>query len=282
MKSLNRLTQVEKADRLRQLHFGPRLLLLPNAWDVASARIFEEAGFPAIGTTSAGIAASLGYPDGQRIPREEMLSVVRRIARSVSVPVTADVEAAYGLTAEDVAATARAVVESGAVGLNLEDVTCDDESTLVDIPLQMEKIRAIQNASAKLGVPLVINARTDIYLLGMGDPATRLARTVERLNAYRQAGADCLFAPAVRDAETIGKLAGKLDGPLNVLAGPGIPAVAELERLGVARMSVGSGPMRATLGLTQRVARELRDEGTCRLMLEGAMPYAEMNALFQD
>ena len=282
MKSLTRLTQAEKAYLLRQLHFGPPLLLLPNAWDVASARIFEEAGFPAIGTTSAGIAASLGYPDGQRIPREEMLSVVRRIARAVSVPVTADMEAAYGLTAENVAATARLVVESGAVGLNIEDVTGDDESTLVDIPLQMEKIRAIHNAASKLGVPLVINARTDIYLLGIGDPSTRLARSVERLNAYRQAGADCLFAPAVRDAETIGQLAGKLNGPLNVLAGPGIPAVAELERLGVARMSVGSGPMRATLGLTQRIAKELRDAGTCRLMLEGAMPYAEMNALFRD
>lgn len=271
-----------KTEHLRRLHFGPRLLVLPNAWDVASARIFEDAGFPAIGTTSAGIAASLGYPDGQRIPRGEMLSVVARIARAVSVPVTADVEAAYGLTVQDVVATARAVVESGAVGLNLEDVTGDDENGLVDIALQMEKIQAIHDASAEMGVPLVINARTDIYLLGIGDPATRLARTVQRLNGYRQAGADCLFAPAVRDAETIDQLVRKLDGPLNVLAGPGMPAVAELERLGVARMSVGSGPMRATLGLTQRIAKELREEGACRLMLEGAMPYAEMNALFRS
>lgn len=278
----DRRKQAEKAARFRELHRGPRLLILPNAWDVASARIFEDLGFTAIGTTSAGIAASLGYPDGQRISRSEMLEMVSRIANAVSIPVTADMEAGYGLSPDDLAATARAVIESGAIGMNLEDATGDDERSVVETDLQARKIEAIRQMASSLGVPLVLNARTDLYhLMGAGDPATRFARTVERLNIYRRAGADCLFVPGVRDAETIGRLARGLDGPLNVLAGPGMPPVAELQRIGVARLSVGSGPMRATLGLTRRIGRQLLDEGTYTLILEGAIPYAEVNELLR-
>jgi 2-methylisocitrate lyase-like PEP mutase family enzyme len=278
----DRRKQAEKAARFRELHHGPRLLILPNAWDVASARIFEDLGFTAIGTTSAGIAASLGYPDGQRISRSEMLEMVSRIANAVSIPVTADMEAGYGLSPDDLAATARAVIESGAIGMNLEDATGDDDRLLVEPALQARKIEAIRQMASSLGVPLVLNARTDLYhLMGAGDPATRFDRTVERLTSYRRAGADCLFVPGVRDAETIGRLARGVNGPLNVLAGPGMPPVAELQRLGVARLSVGSGPMRATLGLTRRIGRQLLDEGTYTLILEGAIPYAEVNELLR-
>jgi 2-methylisocitrate lyase-like PEP mutase family enzyme len=262
---------MQKTDAFRKLHQGPRILVLPNAWDVASARIFENAGFPAIGTSSAGVAFSLGLPDGQRIGGAEMIGIVKRIASAVSIPVTGDMESGYG----DPVATAKALVDAGAAGMNLEDVAGDEATSLLGVNAQtriIEKIRAATD--------LVINARTDIYLMAIGDPATRFERTVERLNAYRKAGADCLFAPGVRDADTIGKLAEAVDGPLNILAVAGAPAVAELERLGVARVSVGSGPMRAAMGLTERIARELLDRGTYTSMTENAMAYVDANRLF--
>jgi len=257
---------------LRELHQGPHILVLPNAWDVASARIFEEAGFPALATSSAGVANMLGYPDGEKIPGDEMIAMAARIARALRVPVTADVEAGYG----DPVRTAQALVDAGVAGMNLEDTLAHDPGSLVDLSVQTGAIAQIR---AKTDV--VINARCDIYLAGIGDPATRFERIVERLNAYRKAGADCLFAPGVRDAETIGRLASAVNGPLNVLVGPGTPPAAELERLGARRVSVGSGPMRATMGLTQRIAKELHDRGTYSF-LEVAMPYVDANRLFDE
>ena len=273
--------QAELARQFLELHHGPKILVLPNAWDVASARIFEDAGFPAIGTTSAGIANSFGYPDGQKIPREEMLAAVRRIAEAVEVPVTADVEAGFGTTPEQVADTARAVIAAGAVGMNLEDGAEAKPDFLEDLSRQKEIIRAVLEATARANVPFVLNARTDIFLYGMGPAETRLARTIERLNAYHAAGAQSLFAPGVKDKETILQLSRGLHGPLNILATVGTPSVAELQKLGVARVSVGSGPMRATLGFLDRMARQLHVEGDFRVMTEGAFPYAEANRLFE-
>src|SRR5713226_3751916 len=273
--------QSELARQFLALHDGRRTLLLPNAWDVASARIFEDAGFPAVGTSSAGVAFALGYPDGQKISRGEMLAVVHRIAEAVHIPVTADVEAGYGAKSEDVAETAREVIAAGAVGMNLEDTVDDRPDILADVSLQTEKIRAVVETSARAGVPLVLNARTDVFLAGIGAPETRLARTIERLNAYRDAGAQCLFAPGVKDKETIAQLVSGVHGPLNILGTAGTPPVAELEKVGVARVSVGSGPMRAALGLIARIARQLREEGSFSLMTDGAMTYADANRLFE-
>lgn len=261
----------EKTALLRKLHAGPAILVLPNAWDAASARIFERAGFPALGTTSAGVANSLGYPDVQKVSRGEMLAVIERVVKAVNVPVTGDVEAGYG----DPLSTALALADIGAAGMNLED-SLGETGELADIACLtsvIEKIRARTD--------LVINARSDVYLMAVGDPATRFERIVERLNAYRKAGADCLFAPGVRDAETIAKLAKAIHGPLNILATAGTPSTPELERLGVARVSIGSGAMRATMGLTERIAAELLGQGTYASMTEGAMPYADANKLFE-
>ncbi len=265
--------QVRKAEELRKLHEGPRVLVLPNAWDVASARVLEELGYPAIATTSAGVAFALGYPDGQRLSRDEMLAVVARIARAVRVPVTADMEAGYGITPKDMAETAKAIVAAGAVGLNLEDVTGDTESSQVDTVLQVEKIRAIS---------LVINARTDGYLMPIGPEATRFERTVERLRAYRAAGADCVFAPGVKERELIEKLVKAVAAPLNILVTPGCPSIPELQKIGVARASVGSGVMRSTLGLVRRIGKELLETGTYSTVFEGAIPFAEVNALLEQ
>jgi 2-methylisocitrate lyase-like PEP mutase family enzyme len=271
--------QPQKAEQLRQLHYGPNILVLPNAWDVASARILEELGFPAIATSSAAVAFSLGYPDGQRISREEMLGVVAKITNAVRVPVTADMEAGYGITPEDMADMAKALVAAGAVGLNLEDVTGSEESSHVDTALQVEKIHSIREISASLGVPLVINARTDIYLMPIGPAATRFERTVERLRAYREAGADCLFAPGVCDAETIAKLVKALDAPLNILVTVGTPPLKELEKIGVARASIGSGTMRAAMGAVRRLGKELLKTGTYSSLFDGAVPFAELNQM---
>jgi 2-methylisocitrate lyase-like PEP mutase family enzyme len=251
--------------------------VLPNVWDVASARIVEEAGFPAIATTSAGIAYSLGYPDGQHISREEMVARVARIARAVKVPVTADIEAGYGSSPEDAAKTTRELVQAGAVGMNLEDTSGDPEHPLLDLQLAVAKIKAVRVAAAELRVPMVVNARTDVYLLP-GDPDTQYSEALRRLTAYRDAGADCVFAPGLKDAETIGRLVNAVQCPLNILAVAGTPSVPELEKLGVARVSLGSSPMRATLGLLRRMAEELKTAGTYNA-LEGAVPYAEVNQL---
>src|SRR5258708_2548726 len=267
-----------KALQFRQLHRGPGILILPNAWDVASARIFEEAGFPAIATTSAGIAFSLGYPDGQRIPREEMLARIGRIARAVHVPVTADIEAGYGSGAEDAAITTRELIQAGAVWMNLEDASGQSHRPLIDLQLAVEKIEAVRAAALQMRAQIVVNARTDVYLLPGGDPDADYSEALRRLVAFRQAGADCVFAPGLKDAGTIGRLVKAVDCPLNILAVPGAPSIPQLEKLRVARVSVGSGPMRATLGLLRKVAEELKTSGTYGAM-EGAGPYAEANKL---
>jgi 2-methylisocitrate lyase-like PEP mutase family enzyme len=269
-------TQNEKAEFFRTLHRIPEILVLPNAWDCAGARIFELAGFPAIATSSAGIAFSLGYSDGERIPPELMLAIVARISAAVPLPVTADLESGYG----DVAKTTAGLIAAGAVGLNFEDFD-QDSRALTPIAAQVEKIAMIRRIAAGLGVNIVINARTDVFLAQIGEPSTRFERACERLQAYIAAGADCVFLPGLADENVIRRVVETLKFPLNILAGANLPPIPRLRELGVARVSVGSGIMRATLGLTRRIAEELKQSGTYTALLEGTMPFAEANALFE-
>ena len=291
--SMDESTMLEKAERLRALHHEEEILVLPNAWDAMSSRVFENCGFAAIATTSAGIAYALGYTDGERLGRDEMAEATSRIVRAVEVPVSADVESCYGSSPEAVARTARAVIEAGAVGLNLEDSTDpsppgpdlpaegdEDSSTLADLGAQSEKIRAVVEAGREAGVPLVVNARTDVYWRSVGDPEWRFGETVRRANAFLEAGADCVFVPGVADAEMISALVDGIGGPLNVLAGPSSPPTRELAALGVRRVTVGSGPARAAMGLVRRMGRELLEEGTYASIAEDAIPYPEANRLF--
>ncbi|MEQ1474674.1 MAG: isocitrate lyase/phosphoenolpyruvate mutase family protein, partial [Candidatus Acidiferrum sp.] len=268
-----------KADAFRTMHQAPPILVLPNAWDAVSARLFVKAGAKAIATTSAGVAATLGYPDGQQIPRALMLEAIGRIARAVNVPVTADIEAGYATTPPELAETIRGVIDAGAVGCNLEDATGITPKILFEIEEQLARIGAAREAGDRAGVPVVINARTDVYLASVGDPEKRFSETVRRANAYREAGADCLFVPGVTDLATLTNLAREIKGPLNVLAGPGLPHVGELERIGVARLSVGSAIMRATLATAREAARELLQEGTYSAFLDRNIPFAEVNQL---
>ena len=266
------MDQRTKAKLFRGLHTGPGILVLPNAWDAISARIVEAEGFPAAATGSAGVAAVLGYPDGERIPRKEMMFMVARMAAAVDVPLTADVEAGYG----NPGGTALEVIAAGAVGMNLEDMV---DHELVPLAKQLDGIRAAKAAAAASGVPLVLNARTDILLVKHGDEATRFDRAVERLNAFHDAGADCLFAPGVVDAGTIERLVGAIKAPLNILAGIGTPSIPELQRLGVKRVSLGSGTQRVTLGALQRFVRRIRDEGTLTPLATDALSYADVQRL---
>jgi 2-methylisocitrate lyase-like PEP mutase family enzyme len=275
------ITLNAKADAFRNMHHAPPMLILPNAWDAVTARLFVKAGARAIATTSVGIAATLGYADGQNVPRELMVEAIARIARVVDVPVTADLESGYAESPKDLRESIRAVINAGAIGLNLEDATGDPAQPLFAMELQIERIRAAREAADNANVPVVINARTDVYLAKVGEVASRFAETVRRLNAYREAGADCLFVPGVTDMPTLTQLVHSVPGPLNVLVGPGMPSVADLQRIGIARLSVGSGIMRATLAVARDAAEELLQKGTYSTFLDRNIPYNEVNELMK-
>ena len=272
------LSLSERAERFRALHRRPHLFVLPNAWDVPSARVFEDAGFPAVATSSAGMMVSLGYPDGETVPRSEYVAAVGRIARRLSVPLSADVVAGFGKTPGRVVDTVRSVVGAGAVGINLEDQ--DPASrTLTPLPKQLAKIRAIREDAERLGVPLVINARTDALWRGRGSAEARWREAVLRCRAFRDAGADCVYPMRLTEAREIVEFVQEVPGPVNVMVRPGLPPLAELERLGVRRVSFGPSASYATMGLLRRIGQEVRHDGSFRTLVDGAITFDELNAL---
>lgn len=273
------MDQESKAKMFSTLHWQEKILVLPNAWDVASARIFEKAGFPAVATTSAGVAWSLGYPDGQMAPLEEVLRVVERIAESVTIPVSADLEAGYANSASGVGETVRRLLGTGAVGINLEDAPGEGRAPILDAEVQVQRLEAARMAADREGIPLFLNARTDVFWRSLGDTETRLSEATARIRIYREAGADGIFVPGAGDPETLRTLAAVTDAPLNVLAAPGGLGTSELQALGVRRLTVGSGAARAMFAFLARAATELRDRGTCAF-LQDAIPYAEANRWF--
>jgi 2-methylisocitrate lyase-like PEP mutase family enzyme len=275
--------QCAKAEAFRRMHDCRRILVLPNAWDAASARIFEDAGFGAVATTSAGVSYTAGYPDGEAIPREDMVTIVRWIAHSVRVPVTADIESGFGTNSREVGETVRMVIDAGAIGINLEDTVHSAgqgaERQLYDLPQAVERISAARAAAEASGVPIVINGRTDVFLLGIGENASRLEHAVRRLNAYREAGADCLYPIGYLDAGTIAALVKAINGPVNVIGVPATPSVAELQSLGVARVSTASGPARIAMTATHKLAAELVRNGRFDVFGGGTMTHQAANAL---
>src|SRR5580704_4596850 len=276
---MNRDTQRAKADAFRSMHDRSRILVLPNAWDAMSARVIEEAGARAIATTSAGVAFSVGYPDGEAIPRDEMIAAIARIARVTTIPVTADIESGFAHDAREVAETVRQVIDAGAVGINLEDQVHDDTHSLYDLDVAVERVRAAREAANSAGVPIVINARTDVYLLGIGEPDTRFDHAIRRANAYRKAGADCLFIPTVSRRDDIERIVPALEGPLNLITVPGIPSIPDLERLGVARVSVGGRLTLGAMSALKKTVAELLSTGTYESMLEATTTYPDANRL---
>lgn len=257
-------------------------LLLPNAWDAASARIFEEAGFTAVGTTSAGIAYAQGFQDAQHISREAMTRAIATIVDAVSCPVTADIEAGYGPGADDVAATVEAVLDAGVAGINLEDNDHSGQMAgLFDIDAQCSRIEAAREVAERRAVPLVINARTDTFILGLGaDVEERLSLTAERGARYLRSGADLVFVPLLVDPELVKRLSQQLDGRLSLMAVPGAPSARELFAAGAARVSIGPMAMLATLGALRRIAEELRQQGTYGAIERSFYGFGEAEALF--
>ncbi|MFE5192320.1 isocitrate lyase/phosphoenolpyruvate mutase family protein [Streptomyces sp. NPDC056601] len=274
----NRTHLNDQALDFRSQHVAGCPLVLPNAWDVASARIVADAGATAVATTSAGLSWDLGAADGDRLGREEALDAVARIAAAVDVPVTADIEGGYADAARDVAATVRAVLDAGAVGVNIEDAWHGGSVPLRPVEAQAERIAVARAAADAEGVALFVNARIDTYLTGAGEPEERLAATLERASAYLAAGADGIFVPGAVDPVTVKALVAGAEGPLNVMAWPGAPSVAEFAALGVARISVGAGIAQAAHALVRRAARELLTEGTYG-SLAGGLAYGKLNAL---
>jgi 2-methylisocitrate lyase-like PEP mutase family enzyme len=277
---MNPTEQARQAEHFREMHRGP-LLLLPNAWDALSARIFAAAGFTAIATTSGGVSWAIGYADGEAAPWEEVVAATRRIVRSVRVPVSADIEAGFGDTADAVGKSVGEIIGAGAVGVNLEDGTPHGAAPIRAIADAIERIRAAREAARASGVPIVINARTDLYLRDIGDPAARFDEAVERGKAYLAAGADCFYPITLRDPATIRRLVKALAAPININVRAGLPDVAELEAMGVARASTASAIALMAAATTRQIAEELKANGRFDA-LNPAMAQADAQRLFAD
>lgn len=272
-------SQQEKARIFRSLHHSERVLVLPNAWDVPSARIFENAGFPAIATSSAALSVSLGYPDGEKIEKGELFLAIKRIATALAVPLSADIESGFGSTVDQLTGTIRSVIDAGAVGINIEDIADFANKSLVPLEKQIERIKAIKSVSDSSRIPLVINARTDAFRFSAGDEKARFEEAIRRSIAYADAGADCLYPMGLTDRELISVFVKAVDRPVNIMARRGAPTIPELEKIGVARVSLGPGPIYAAMGLLNRIASELKERGTYEMMLDGAITFDELNAL---
>jgi len=271
-------SQAEKAEEFRRLHDRRKVLVLPNCWDVPSARVFEDAGFPAVATSSAGMLASLGYPDGEEIPQKEFDAAVRRVARVLSVPLSVDVVGGFGHTPEGVAKSVRAVVKAGAVGINIEDFVHATKK-LLPVEKQAARLRTLVRLRKSLKVHFVINARTDAFRFAPGDENERLEEAIRRGQAYRDLGADCVYPMGLADADWIARFVRALDYPVNVMVRKGLPPVPELQRLGVARVSFGPSASYAALGLLKRASREVQEAGTYGALLDGAITFDELNSL---
>ena len=264
----------QRAAAFRALHVAGTPLLLANAWDAVTARVVEQAGAAAVATSSAAVANALGWSDGGALPRDEMVAAVRRIARVIALPLSADIEAGYGSTPEAVADTAEQVLDAGAVGINLEDGSDPPE-------LLAAKIGAARARARQRGLDLFINARTDVYLRGLAAGDAAVEETLRRLRLYRQAGADGAFVPVLVDPAQIRTIVAACEMPLNVMVVPGLADVATLAAAGVARISLGGGAFLASLSLVGRVVEELLGRGTYAVMHEStAMTHRQANGLF--
>jgi 2-methylisocitrate lyase-like PEP mutase family enzyme len=277
--------QKEKAELFLKYHQGNEILVLLNSWDIGSSRLIEACGYKAIATTSMGIAASLGYPDCQIITLSEMLGAITGIVSAVQAPVSVDIEAGYGNNLEEIIESVKKIIATGIVGVNIED-SLELSPELIDETEFCDRISAIRELSDALGFHLVINARTDSFYVSSGSLQEKLAESIKRGNKYHEAGADCIFVQPVSDKETISTLVKEINAPINILANPTIgagitPTIKELQDLGVARVSLGSGLMKATLALIKKVADELSEKGTYNLLLDTLTPLTDSAAAYK-
>jgi len=263
------------AEAFRQLHKNSTPLLLANAWDAGSARIIEMQGAKAIATTSAGVAWALGYPDGYKLPIEELTRVTANIARTIRIPLSVDVENGYADEVDDVGHVLTPIFESGAVGINIEDGKQAPA-------LLAAKIERVKTTAGKLGIDVFVNARTDVYLQGLVREEQRLEETIKRAKLYRNAGADGLFVPALTEANPICAIVEATDLPLNLLARPGLPDAAGLGKLGVRRLSAGSTISAAACQIVADLAKDFLETGNSAGVLKNNMPYSQLQSMFKD
>ncbi len=271
--------QKEKAEMFLKFHQDKEILVLLNSWDTGSSKLVEACGFKAVATTSMGMAASLGYPDCQVMQLSEMTETLTGIVNAVQVPVTADIEAGYGNNINEIIDSVKRIIATGIVGINIED-SMDLNPVLIDEVEFCERIAAIRALSDSLGFHLVINARTDSFYTSPGSEREKLSESIRRGNKYREAGADCIFIQPVWKKETISTLVKEINAPINILCNPGIgaglpPSVRELQDLGVARLSLGSSVMKATLALIKKIADELLEKGTYTILSDSLTPLPD-------
>jgi len=271
--------QKEKAEMFLKFHQDKEILVLLNSWDIGSSKLIEACGYKTIATTSMGIAASFGYPDSQVIQLSEMIEAITGIMNGVQVPVTVDIEAGYGNNLNEIIDSVNKIIATGIVGINLED-SIDLNPVLIDEMEFCERISAIRALSDSLGFHLVINARTDSFYTSSGSLQEKLSESIKRGNKYRESGADCIYVQPVWEKETIATLVKEINAPINILSNPGIgagipPSVSELQDLGVARLSLGSSLMKATLALIKKVADELNEKGTYKILLDTFTPLSD-------
>ena len=258
----------EKSRRLRELVRAPEILVMPGAYDVLSALLFEQMGFKAIQGTSGGIAAALGYADGEVMSRDRFIEISGSFAGAVSVPFNADGERGYG-DENGVRETVRALVLRGVAGMNLEDGAAKGKGGLVEISEQLRKIKAVMETKRELGSEFFLNARVDAFHVFPDDSTKALDEAIRRGNAYAEAGGDCIFYLFLHSAEIIGRIAKEVKAAISILAGPQSPSVSQLQDLGVARVSYGSGFLKAALTGTKQLAQEIFEKGTCDLLKQG-------------
>jgi len=262
------------ADTFHALHAGRAALRLANAWDAGSARLIESLGATAIATTSSGVSWAQGYPDGDALPVERLVAVIASIARVVRVPLTADVEGGYSDDPAAAAETVARVIDAGAVGINLEDGAGPPERLAA-------KIEAVRAVADKAGVRLFVNARTDVFLRRLVPTEALTGEVARRAALYAAAGADGLFVPGIAEPADIDAVVRATPLPVNVMALPHLPPLAELQRLGVRRLSAGGGIAEGALGTVRRLAAAFLEHGDCTGLRGGeGVSYGQMNALF--
>jgi 2-methylisocitrate lyase-like PEP mutase family enzyme len=263
------------ANTFRALHYGNELLLLANAWDPGSARLIESLGARAIATTSAGLAWSRGYPDGDALPIEQLLTTARDIARVIRVPLSIDIEGGYSVDPAVVARVVSGIIDAGAVGINIEDGAGSPD-------LLCAKIEAARHSATRAGVDLFINVRTDVYLRGMANGDAAVREVIRRAESYRSAGCDGIFVPGLVEGAAIEAIAAAIDPlPLNIMLMAGLPSLAALRSQGVRRLSAGSAIAQAAMGLASRLVADFLT-GSSDEVFRITVDYSSMNQLFQS
>lgn len=278
---MNKEVQQKLAKEFHEMHSSNQILILPNAWDAGGAVIFEKEGFAAIGTTSAGISYSLGVSDGEFISIDDVLDTVTKIQKRITIALSVDCERGYGKTNEEIVQNIKAIIQAGAVGINIED-GLSSNCELINIDEQCKIIEDICTLKNELDINFVINARTDAFWLKIGETKEeQLSLSIKRANRYLKAGADCVFVPGVLTKADIEILVHHIHGPVNIIATPTSPNIQELQELGVSRVSLGSGPVRASLAIIKNIANEIIKEGTFHNMYKTTIAYDKANYLFK-